>query len=129
VAYIHERMAWRRGDFAHQHSRRLVNTFDLIAVEDLSVKRMLHQPGPAKRSAEAVWPKFAECLAHKAAGPGRRFVAETPAYAAQECSRCGHRPPLSLSDRTSPCPCCGLILDRALNAARNILRLAPEVLG
>ncbi len=45
VARVHERIAWRRGDFAHQHSHRLVNQFDLIAVEDLSVTRMTRNPG------------------------------------------------------------------------------------
>ena len=42
VARVHERIAWRQGDFAHQHSRRIVNHFDLIAVEDLTVNRMVH---------------------------------------------------------------------------------------
>src|SRR5579872_748358 len=36
VARVYERTVWRRGDFTHQHSRRIVNTFDLIAVEDLA---------------------------------------------------------------------------------------------
>ncbi len=42
VARVQERIAWRRGDFAHQHGRRLVNPCDLLAVEDLSVNRMVH---------------------------------------------------------------------------------------
>ena len=64
-----------------------------------------------------------------AAWAGRKYVAVNPAYTSQDCSQCGHRQPLSLSDRTYHCPCCGLILDRDLNAARNILRLAKELLG
>jgi putative transposase len=42
VARVHERIAWRRGDFAHQRSRRIVNQFNSIAVEDVSVKSMVH---------------------------------------------------------------------------------------
>lgn len=129
VARIHERIAWRRGDFAHQHSRRIVNAFDLIAVEDLSVNRMMHTQCLAKSIADAAWTQFAACLAHKAAWAGRRFVAVDPAYTSQDCSRCGHRQKLSLSDRMYQCPCCGLVLDRDLNAARNILRLAQELVG
>jgi putative transposase len=34
LASAHERIRWRRSDFTHQHSRRIVNQFDLIAVED-----------------------------------------------------------------------------------------------
>jgi putative transposase len=129
VARIHERIAWRRGDFAHQQSRRIVNRFDLIAVEDLSVNRMMHNHCLAKSIADAAWTQFAACLAHKAAWAGRRFVAVNPAYTSQDCSRCGHRQQLSLSDRVYQCPCCGLVLDRDLNAARNILRLARDLLG
>jgi putative transposase len=129
VARVHERIAWRRGDFAHQQSRRLVNQFDLIAVEDLSVNRMVHNHCLAKSIQDAAWTQFAAFLAHKAAWAGRRFVAVNPAYTSQDCSGCGHRQTLSLADRVYRCPCCGLVLDRDLNAARNILRLAKQQLG
>ncbi len=129
VARVHERIAWRRGDFAHQHSRRLVDAFDAIAVEDLSVNRMVHDHCLAKSISDAAWGQCAAYLAHKAAWAGRRFLAVNPAYTSQDCSRCGHRQSLTLADRISSCPWCGLVLDRDLNAARNILRLAQERLG
>jgi putative transposase len=129
VARVHERIAWRRSDFAHQHSRRIVNLFDLIAVEDLSVNRMMHNHCLAKSIADAAWTQFAAFLSHKAAWAGRRYIAVNPAYTSQDCSGCGHRQLLSLADRLYTCPCCGLVLDRDLNAARNILRLAKDVLG
>jgi putative transposase len=129
VARIYERIAWRRGDFAHQQSRRMVDTFDLIAVEDLSVNRMMHNHCLAKSIADAAWTQFAAFLSHKAAWASRRCVAVNPAYTSQDCSSCGHRQPLSLADRIYTCQCCGLVLDRDLNAARNILRLGREQLG
>jgi len=129
VARVHERIAWRRGDCAHQHSRRIVNQFDLIAVEDLSVNRMMHNQCLAKSIADAAWTQFAAFLSHKAAWAGRSFVAVNPAYTSQDCSGCGHRQTLSLSDRTYTCPCCGLVLDRDLNAARNILALGQQCLA
>jgi putative transposase len=129
VARVHERIAWRRGDFAHQHSRRIVSTFDLIAVEDLSVNRMMHNQCLAKSIADAAWTQFADLLSHQAAWAGRRYVAVNPAYTSQDCSGCGHRRTLSLSDRTYTCPCCGLVIDRDLNAARNILRLGRQSLA
>jgi putative transposase len=129
VARVHERIAWRRGDFAHQHSRRLVNTFDLIAVEDLSVNRMTHTHCLAKSIHDAAWSQFTALLAYKAAWAGRQFVAVNPAYTSQDCSSCGHRQALSLSDRTYTCPCCGLVLDRDLNASLNMLRLGQQSLA
>ncbi len=129
VARVHERVVWRRGDFAHQHSRRIADTFDLVAVEDLSVNRMTHHHGLAKSIHDVAWGQFTSLLAYKAAWAGRRYVAVNPAYTSQDCSRCGHRQPLALSDRTYTCPCCGLVLDRDLNASLNILRLGQQSLA
>ena len=129
VARVHERIAWRRGDFAHQHSRRIVNTYDLIAVEDLSVNRMTHNHCLAKSIHDVAWSQFASLLSYKAAWAGRRYVAVNPAYTSQNCSSCGHRQPLTLADRTYACPCCGVVLDRDLNASMNILRLGQQSLA
>ncbi len=108
VARVHERIAWRRSDFTHQHSRRIVNAFDLIAVEDLSVNRMVHNHCLAKSIHDVAWSQFASPLSYKAAWAGRRYVAVNPAYTSQDCSQCGHRKTdLSLADRTYTCPCCG----------------------
>jgi putative transposase len=129
VARVHERIAWRRSDFTHQHSRRIINTFDVIAVEDLSVNRMVHNHCLAKSIHDAAWSQFAALLSHKAAWAGRKFVAVNPAYTSQDCSGCGHRQRLSLSNRTYHCPCCGLVIDRDLNASKNILALGQQCLA
>lgn len=129
VARVQERIAWRRSDFAHQHSRRIVNRFDLICVEDLSVNRMTHNHCLAKSIHDAAWSQFAHLLSYKAVWAGREDVAVNPAYTSQDCSQCGHRQPLSLSDRTYACPCCGLVLDRDFNASLNILRVGQHSLA
>jgi putative transposase len=129
VARVHERVAWRRGDFAHQHSRHITDTFDVIAVEDLAVNRMTHNPCLAKSISDAAWSQFASLLAYKAAWAGRKYVAVNPAYTSQDCSQCGHRHKLSLADRTYTCPCCGLVIDRDRNASLNILRLGQQSLA
>jgi putative transposase len=129
VARVHERTAWRRGDFAHQHSRRIVNQFGLIAVEDLSVKEMTQNHCLAKSIHDAAWGQFACLLAYKAAWAGRKYVAVNPAYTSQDCSGCGHRQALALSDRIYACPDCGLVLDRDLNASRNILSVGQHALA
>src|SRR5579859_5047853 len=129
VARVYERTAWRRSDFTHQQSRRIVNAFDLIAVEDLSVNRMVHHHCLAKSIHDAAWSQFADLLSYKAAWAGRTFVAVNPAYTSQDCSQCGHRQTMPLSDRVYTCPCCGVVLDRDLNASRNILRVGQHALA
>src|SRR6266705_3413522 len=42
VARVHERIAFRRANFTHQESRRIIDNFGIIAVEDLNVNRMTH---------------------------------------------------------------------------------------
>ncbi len=129
VARIHERIRWRRGDFAHQHSRRIVNQYQVIAVEDIHVNRLLHNHCLAKSIADAAWSQFDSLLAYKAAWAGRQFVAVNPAYTSQQCSSCGHRKPMPLDVRTYECECCGMVKDRDLNAALNILALGLQRIG
>jgi putative transposase len=129
VARVHERTRWKRQDFAHQHSRRLVNRFQVIAVEDLSVNRMVHNHCLAKSISDAAWAAFAAMLSFKAAWAGRSFIAVNPAYTSQDCSACGHRQKMPLSDRVYRCPCCGLEMDRDYNAALNILALGLLAMG
>jgi putative transposase len=129
VARVHERTRWRRKDFAHQESRKIVNRFQVIAIEDLSVNPMLHNHCLAKSISDAAWGEFASMIRVKAEWAGRSVVAVNPAYTSQDCSRCGHRQKMPLSDRVYRCPCCTLLLDRDLNAALNILRLGLQALG
>jgi putative transposase len=133
AARVHERIRWRRDDFSHQHSRRIVNRFGLIAVEDLEVNRMLHNHCLSKSILDAAWSGFRSMIAVKAEWAGRIFVAVNPAYTSQTCSGCGHRlasdSRLSLGDRVFDCPCCQLHIDRDLNASLNILRLGQQSLA
>jgi putative transposase len=129
VARVHERTRWRRKDFAHQESRKIVNRFQVIAVEDLSVNRMVHNHCLAKSISDAAWAEFTSMVRVKAEWAGRSFVAVNPAYTSQDCSRCGHRQKMPLLERIYRCPCCSLELDRDLNAAPNVLRLGLQSLG
>ena len=130
VARVYERTAWRRENFAHQHSRAIVNHYDFIAVEDLSINRMVHTHCLAKSIHDAAWGQFAELIRIKAEWAGRAYIAVNPAYTSQNCSGCGHRKSdLSLADRIYHCECCGMVLDRDLNAALNIFAVGRHGLA
>lgn len=129
VARVHERIRFKREDFAHQQSRKLVNGYGQIFVEDLHVNRMIHNHCLAKSISDAAWSNFFSMTQCKAVEAGRMFMAVNPAYTSQTCSECGHRQPILLSQRTFECPCCSLHIDRDLNAAKNILRLGLQAVG
>ena len=72
VARVHERARWRRGDFTHQRSRRIVNHCAVIAGEDVSVNRMAPTRCLATSIHDAAWSQFASLLSSKAAWAARR---------------------------------------------------------
>lgn len=129
VSKIHERITNRRRNFTHQQSKKIVNRFGMIAIEDLEVNRMVHNHCLAKSIVDAAWSQFAQFLSYKAVDAGRRLIRVNPAYTSQDCSTCGHRQKMPLSDRVYTCPCCGLEIDRDHNASLNILRLGLQTIG
>ena len=129
VARVHERIAWRRENFTHQQSRAIVDSYGLIAVEDLHVNCMTHNHCLAKSIVDAAWSQFFDQLSHKAEEAGRKLVKVNPAYTSQTCSECGHRQNMPLSERVYECPCCGLVIDRDLNASKNILAVGLHSIG
>ncbi len=124
IARLHERVSNQRTDYLHQVSHRLVGGNDLIAIEDLSLGFMNSNRHLSLSSHDAGFGLFRHMLEYKAEEAGILVVAVNPAGTSQLCSRCGVWVPKSLSVRVHECPDCGLVLDRDVNAARNILNLA-----
>ncbi len=56
-------------------------------------------------------------------------VKVNPHNTSQNCSKCGHKVPSTLSVRTHSCPKCKTVLDRDENAAVNILNKALNEVG
>ncbi len=129
VAQVHERITNKRKNFVHQESRKIVNAYQFIAVEDLEVNRMVHNHCLAKSIMDAAWTDFVNSLMYKAAYANRQFVKINPAYTSQDCSACGHRQKMPLSEREYHCPCCNMTLNRDHNAALNILRLGLQAVS
>lgn len=132
VSRIHERITNKRTDFAHQQSRRLVNTYGVIVFEKLTVVDMLSNHSQVfgnklnKSIADVAWSQLAQFTAYKAADAGRLFLQVDPRNTSKKCSRCGSIVHKDLSVRIHDCPHCGLILDRDHNAAINILALGLQ---
>jgi putative transposase len=123
----------QRCDFHHKTTRRLVDTYDRLALEDLRVAAMtasaagtVDHPGhnvAAKAGLnrsilDAGWSQFTRILVAKAESAGRRVILVYPAFTSIDCHICGAectRP----RQETVICPVHGG-LDADLNGARNI---------
>lgn len=106
VCKIHERVKDRRSNFTHQTSRKLVNEFGTIFVEDLNIRSMLEESGHRclhKSISDAAWSAFLCQLACKAEWAGRRVIKVNPAYTSRTCLRgsCSEHDPLRQSLRVS----------------------------
>ena len=129
VAKIHERISNQRKDFCHKESKKIIDQYQYICVEDLNIKKMLEVSHFAKSITDASWNQFRQFLTYKAAEAGRKLGLVNPAYTTQDCHQCGHREKKKLSERAHNCSQCGYKTSRDLNAAQNILALGLDGLG
>ena len=129
VAHIHERIANRRLNFAHQNSRKVVNRFGTIVFEELNITTMQKNHHLAKSIADVAWNLFISITEGKAEEAGSHVIRVNPRNTSQMCSRCGMIVAKTLSDRIHSCPHCGLVMDRDQNAAINIMRLGLQSQG
>jgi putative transposase len=133
IATQHTRVANLRRDRLHKLTTRLAQSFDVIGTETLAVKPMMAHGGSRKRGlnrsiADAGFGEFSRQLDYKTTWYGSVRVQAGRWYpSSKTCSGCGSvKAKLTLAERTYVCDNneCGLSIDRDLNAAINIARLA-----
>ena len=123
LGHAYKRSTNRRGNFTHQESRKLVNTYQVMVFEKLDIQGMQAKKNRAinRNIADVAWGQFMQYTAYKAEKAGRAVLFVNPRGTTQECSGCGETVSKDLSVRVHDCPHCGLKLDRDLNASLNIL--------
>ena len=127
VAKLHEKIANQRKDFLHKLSSKIINENQVIVLEDLKVKNMLKNHRLAKSISEVSWAEFRRMLEYKADWYGREIIIAPANYASSQlCSNCGDKSSQTkdLGCRTYICPVCGMVMDRDINASKNLLKLA-----
>ena len=131
VAKVHEKVENRRNDFLHKTSRYYVDTYDLIALEELSIDRMVQigNSGLSKAILDASWGKFENYILYKAENAGKYAVQVIAKGTTQDCSVCGKIVPKDLSQRIHSCGYCGSVMPRDYNAAQNIKLRGIEMVG
>lgn len=133
VARLHARVAYQRSDAMHKATTWLASTYSHISIEDLNTAGMVRNRRLAKAIMDAAFGEFRRQLEYKTARTGARLHVVDRWYpSSKTCSGCGRvKAKLSLSERVYRCDGCGLVMDRDLNAAVNILVAgsAPETLN
>jgi putative transposase len=122
VARVHAGICDRRRDNLHKLTTRLVRENQTLVIEDLAVRNMVKNHSLARAISDAAWHDFRSMLTYKAQWYGRDLIVIDRWYPSSKiCSACGATAgKLPMNVRKWTCRC-GTVLDRDVNAARNIL--------
>jgi len=127
VAKLHEKIENQRNDFLHKLSNNYINNYDLIAIEDLQIQKMIKNNKLSRHINDASWNKFMQMLVYKAERAGVQVIKVNPRVTTQECSNCNKIVKKGLNDRIHNCDC-GLHVNRDYNFALKILKKATGIL-
>jgi putative transposase len=142
VGKIYEKISNSRNDLLHKTTKMLIDNYDEIYLEDLNVKGLSSRCKPKQdengrylpngQSAKSAlnkaildvsWSKFVEILSYKAEWNDKKIIKINRFFpSSKTCNCCGYiNHNLTLNDRNWVCPSCNTLIDRDLNAAKNIL--------
>lgn len=129
IAKTYEKIANQRKDFLHKVSNAITKQYDTICIEDLNINGMLKNHKLALSIADCGWSMFERFLRYKADWRGCNIL-QIGRFepSSKTCSNCGYiNLDLELSDREWTCPNCNTILDRDVNASKNILQFSLKL--
>ena len=117
VALIHEHVAWQRKDFLHKESRKLVNQYETVVVEDIDLQNMAESLNHGVVISDQGFGMFRQMIAYKG-----HLEKVNPKNTSKTCHVCGYvNPAVKVGINYWKCPICGESHDRDINAALNIL--------
>ncbi|MCI0731518.1 MAG: transposase [Chloroflexi bacterium] len=133
LARLHYRIACLRREAIHQTTAAIVARTKpeaarpaVVVMETLNVTGMMQNERLARTIADVGMGEFCRQIAYKCRWAGSQLMqADCWFPSSKRCSGCEQvKAELSLSDRVYRCLACGLVIDRDLNAARNLALLA-----
>jgi putative transposase len=126
LSRLHYRIGNIRRDAIHHLTTKVVDEFDIIAIENLHVNGMIKNRKLSRSIADMGFFEFRRQLEYKAEIKGKKIIVADRWFASSKiCYVCGYKlENLSLSTREWTCVQCGKNHDRDLNAAKNLEKLA-----
>jgi putative transposase len=131
VARVNARVACVRADALHKAATMLAERYETVVAEDLNVAGMTRNRKLARAVGDLGFGTLRRMLGYKTRWRGGTLLTADRLYpSSKKCSGCGAvKAKLALSERTYRCERCGLVMDRDINAARNLLSLAASGAG
>ena len=131
IAKLNEKIKNQRLWYTHHIVNQLLNENQVIAMEDLNVSGMMQNHKLAKSIQDVSFYELKRILQYKASWEGKQVIFIDRFYPSSKlCSDCGYKKDdLQLSDREWVCPKCGVVHDRDINAAKNILNEGKRIIG
>ena len=139
IQKIYKKQHNKRKDFLHKESRKIVNIYDTVSIEDLSLKSMGEKPeykheninndftemSKAKHRRKSMfriaYGEFINMLTYKLEDAEKTLIKVGRYYpSSKTCYSCGNKKDIPIHIRTYRCEC-GHIMDRDQNAALNII--------
>jgi putative transposase len=126
IARLHRKIVNIRKDTLHKLTTLLAKNHGAIVIEDLNVSGMMANHKLAKSIADMGFYEFRRQLSYKCKLYGSKLVVVDQWFpSSKTCSNCGtKKETLSLSQRVFECSKCGFVIDRDLNAAINLKKIA-----
>ena len=135
-----QKVSNRMKDKNHKTSRKLVNKSDLVAFEKLKTIEMVKKKGAGGKQRrvgkwtadgmmKANWNQLATFTTYKVQETGKWIVFVNPFNTSKRCSKCGKINQKLKGKEIFECPHCDNVLDRDVNASKNISWKAQKKLG
>lgn len=129
ITKVYKKIKNKRKDFNHKLSKKIVDDYDIICIENLKVENIKSNISNInKRLYDIGICQLKTFINYKAENAGKLTVLVDPSYTTQKCSQCNDIKKKKIKDREHNCNC-GLVLDRDHNASINILRAGLRSLG
>jgi len=131
VSKIYEKITNSRKDFTRKLVTNLVNKYDAICIETLSLKEMSQNLKLGKSVHDLGYAEFVSKLKQKAEETGSIIIEADKWFASSKlCNVCGYKnKDLQLSDRNWTCPKCATTHNRDTNAGLNLQKLGLKIIS
>ncbi len=130
IRLLHEHIANQRMDFIHKESRRIADRCQAVCVREGNLQQMARRMKLGSVN-DSGFGMFRSCVQYKLARQGKPYIVVDPYFpSAKTCHQCGHvQEELPLTQRVWTCPACGAVLQREVNAAKNLKRQGLGQIG